>query len=292
MNNMDLHGAVAVVTGASRGAGKGIALALGEAGMTVYVTGRSLKEGDAALPGTIGATAEAVTAAGGQGIAVACDHADDGQVAALFERIAQEQQGRLDLLVNNACNIPPELTQPGPFWDKPLHMLDLLNVGMRSHYVASWHAARLMVPRRQGLIVNTSSYGSVCYMHGPAYGAGKAAADKMAHDMAVDLRPHGVAALSLWMGLLRTERTEWALSDPELARKYAESVPHMQSPQFPGRVIAALLRDPERMQRSGQVLIDAEMGVALGVCDVDGHQPPSYRAMLGDPPQYSRAIVE
>lgn len=292
MNDMDLHGAVAVVTGASRGAGKGIALALGEAGMTVYVTGRSLKEGDAALPGTIGATAEAVTAAGGLGIAVACDHADDAQVAALFERIAQEQQGRLDLLVNNACNIPPELTQPGPFWDKPLHMLDLLNVGMRSHYVASWHAARLMVPRRQGLIVNTSSYGSVCYMHGPAYGAGKAAADKMAHDMAVDLRPHGVAALSLWMGLLRTERTEWALSDPELARKYAESVPHMQSPQFPGRVIAALLRDPERMQRSGQVLIDAEMGVALGVCDVDGRQPPSYRAMLGDPPQYSRAIVD
>jgi len=187
---------VAVVTGASRGAGKGIALALGAVGLTVYVTGRSQREGDAALPGSVQATADAVTQAGGQGIAVVCDHADDAQVAALLERV-QLEQGRLDLLVNNACTIPDELTQPGPFWEKPLHMLDLLNVGMRSHYVASWHAARLMAAQGSGLIVHTSSYGSVCYMHGPAYGAGKAAVDKMAHDMAFDLRPQGVAVVSL-----------------------------------------------------------------------------------------------
>lgn len=282
---------VAVVTGASRGAGKGIALALGAAGLTVYVTGRSQREGDAALPGTVQATAEAVTRAGGQGVAAVCDHADDTQVAALFERV-QREQGRLDLLVNNACSIPDELTQPGPFWQKPLHMQGLLNVGMRSHYVASWHAARLMAAQRSGLIVHTSSYGSVCYMHGPAYGAGKAAVDKMAHDMAFDLRPHGVAVVSLWMGLLRTERTERALLDPDMARKYAASVAHMESPQFPGRVIAALLDDPALLARSGQVCIDAELGLELGVRDIDGRQPPSYRSALGAPPRYSRAIVE
>ena len=282
---------VAVVTGASRGAGKGIALALGAAGLTVYVTGRSKREGDAALPGTVQATAEAVTRSGGQGVAAVCDHADDTQVAALFERV-QREQGRLDLLVNNACSIPDELTQPGPFWQKPLHMQGLLNVGMRSHYVASWHAARLMAAQRSGLIVHTSSYGSVCYMHGPAYGAGKAAVDKMAHDMAIDLRPHGVAVVSLWMGLLRTERTERALQDPEMARKYAASVPHMESPQFPGRVIAALLNDPTLIARSGKVCIDAELALDLGVCDIDGRQPPSYRNALGAPPVYSRAIVE
>lgn len=282
---------VTVVTGASRGAGKGIALALGAAGLTVYVTGRSQREGDAALPGTVQATAEAVTRAGGQGIAVICDHADDTQMAALFERV-QREQGRLDLLVNNACSIPDELTQPGPFWQKPLHMQGLLNVGMRSHYVASWHAARLMAAQGSGLIVHTSSYGSVCYMHGPAYGAGKAAVDKMAHDMAIDLRPNGVAVVSLWMGLLRTERTERALLDPDMARKYAASVAHMESPQFPGRVIAALLDDPALLARSGQVCIDAELGLALGVRDIDGRQPPSYRSALGAPPIYSRAVVE
>ena len=282
---------VAVVTGASRGAGKGIALALGEAGLTVYVTGRSQREGDAALPGTVQATADAVTQAGGRGIAVVCDHGADAQVAALFEQV-QAEQGRLDLLVNNACTIPDELTQPGPFWHKPLHMLDLLNVGMRSHYVASWHAARLMAAQGSGLIVHTSSYGSVCYMHGPAYGAGKAAVDKMAHDMALDLRSHGVAVVSLWMGLLRTERTERALQDPEMARKYAASVPFMESPQFSGRVVAALLDDPKLLQRSGKVWIAAELALELAVTDIDGGQPPSYRSALGEPPLYSRAIVE
>ena len=293
MNTTTQAGAtrVALVTGASRGAGKGIALALGAAGLTVYVTGRSQCEGDAALPGSVQATADAVTQAGGRGVAVLCDHADDGQVAALFDRVEREQ-GRLDLLVNNACAIPDELTQPGPFWHKPLYMLELLNVGMRSHYVASWHAASLMAAQRSGLIVHTSSYGSVCYMHGPAYGAGKAAVDKMAHDMAVDLRPHGVAVVSLWMGLLRTERTERALQDPEMARKYAASVAHMESPQFPGRVIAALLDDPALMARSGQVCIDAELALDLGVRDIDGRQPSSYRSALGAPPVYSRAIVE
>lgn len=281
-----------VVTGASRGAGKGIAIALGASGATVYVTGRSVAEGDARLPGTIGATARAVSEAGGQGIAVACDHRDDAQVAALFERVRDEQRGQLDILVNNACLIPPELTQPGPFWRKPLHMQQLFDVGMRSHYVASWHAAPLMVARGSGLIVHTSSYGSVCFMHGPAYGAGKAAVDKMAHDMAVDLRPHGVAVVSLWMGLLDTERTAWAMNDPETARKYAPLRERMESPQFTGRVIDALSRDAQLLERSGRVWIGAELAREYGVTDVDGRQPPSFRHTLGEPPRYSSTIVE
>ncbi len=283
---------VVVVTGASRGAGKGIAIALGASGATVYVTGRSQQEGDATLPGTVGATAAAVTAVGGRGIAVACDHRDDAQVAALFERVRDEQGGQLDILVNNACLIPPELTQPGPFWRKPLHMQQLFDVGMRSHYVASWHAAPLMVARGSGLIVHTSSYGSVCFMHGPAYGAGKAAVDKMAHDMAVDLRPHGVAVVSLWMGLLDTERTAWAMNDPETARKYAPLRERMESPQFTGRVIDALSRDAQLLARSGRVWIGAELAREYGVTDVDGRQPPSFRHALGEPPRYSSTIVE
>jgi NAD(P)-dependent dehydrogenase (short-subunit alcohol dehydrogenase family) len=283
---------VVVVTGASRGAGKGIAIALGATGATVYVTGRSQQEGDATLPGTVGATAAAVTAVGGRGIAVACDHRDDAQVAALFERVRDEQGGQLDILVNNACLIPPELTQPGPFWRKPLHMQQLFDVGMRSHYVASWHAAPLMVARGSGLIVHTSSYGSVCFMHGPAYGAGKAAVDKMAHDMAVDLRPHGVAVVSLWMGLLDTERTAWAMNDPETARKYAPLRERMESPQFTGRVIDALSRDAQLLERSGQVWIGAELAREYGVSDIDDRRPPSFRHTLRAPPRYSSTIVE
>ena len=282
---------VAVVTGASRGAGKGIALALGGRGYTVYVTGRSERAGDAPLPGTIHETAAEIDRLGGQGIAVPCDHGDDAQVRALFERIAREQDGRLDILVNNACAIPDELVRPGGFWEKPLSLLSLLNVGMRSNYVASYYAAPLMVARRSGLIVHTSSFGGTCYMHGPAYGAGKAAVDKMAHDMGVELRPHNVAVVSIWMGLLKTERTDVALSDPELARHYEHLLETMESPQLTGLVIDALARDPHLMDRSGRIWIGAELAQQYGIHDVDGRQPPSHRPMLGDPTVFSAAVI-
>ena len=282
---------VAMVTGASRGAGKGIALALGGRGYTVYVTGRSQRAGDAPLPGTIHETAAAIDRLGGHGIAVSCDHGDDEQVRALFERVAREQDGRLDILVNNACAIPDELVQPGAFWEKPLSLLSLLNVGMRSNYVASYYAAPLMVARRCGLIVHTSSFGGTCYMHGPAYGAGKAAVDKMAHDMGVELRPHNVAVVSIWMGLLKTERTDVALSDPELARHYEHLLETMESPQLTGLVIDALARDAHLMDRSGRIWIGAELAQQYGIRDVDGRQPPSHRPMLGDPTVFSAAVI-
>jgi NAD(P)-dependent dehydrogenase (short-subunit alcohol dehydrogenase family) len=278
---------VAVVTGASRGAGKGIALALGETGATVYVTGRTRHEGDAPLPGTVSATAEEIDRRGGTGVPVICDHADDAQVAALFDRIAAER-GRLDVLVNNAAAVPEALAAKGPFWEKPLALQDMFDVGLRSSYVASYYAAPLLTrdPDAGGLVVHTSSFGGGCYMHGPAYGAVKAGVDKMAHDMAVDLAPFNVAAVSIWMGLLRTERTEAAL------RRYGALAAMAESPEFTGRVIAALAGHPDRMRWTGQVLVGAELGEALGVVDIDGTAPSSHRSSLGDPITYNSAVVD
>ncbi len=280
---------VVVVTGASRGAGKGIALALGAAGDTVYVTGRSRQEGDSDLPGNVHATAEAVTAAGGRGIPVVCDHADDAQVGLLFEQVRQEQ-GRLDILVNNATSLHDALTDSGPFWEKPLDLTGLWEVGMRSHYTASWYAAPLLLANGQGLVVNTSSFGGRIYMHGPAYGAGKAAVDKMAHDMALDFKPHNVAVVSIWMGLLLTERTARVFeSEPD---KYAHLMETVETPQFTGRVIDALARAPDRMERSGKVWIGAELGADYGVKDINGRVPPSHRAFFGEPTSFGDAVVE
>lgn len=280
---------IVVVTGASRGAGKGIALALGASGATVYVTGRTKNEGDAALPGTVQATADAVTAAGGKGIAVYCDHADEGQVRQLFERVSDEQ-GRLDILVNNATSLHDALTQTGPFWEKPLALTELWDVGMRSHYTAAWHAAPLLLANGEGLIVNTSSFGGRIYMHGPAYGAGKAAVDKMAHDMAVDFRPFNVAVVSIWMGLLLTERTLQVFdAEPE---KYADLAATAETPGFTGRVIDALACDAQRMDKSGKVLIGAELGQEYGITDANGSIPVSHRAFFGDPTTYGDAVVE
>lgn len=280
---------IAVVTGASRGAGKGIALALAQPGTTVYVTGRTIEPGQADLPGTIGETAAEITRRGGTGVAVAVDHNDDDQVAALFEQIRAEH-GRLDILVNNAIALPDRLTEKGPFWNKGLGLLDLHGVGLRSSYVATYYAAPLLVETGGGLVVNTSSFGGTCYMHGPAYGSGKAAADKMAHDMAVDFKPFDVAVVSLYMGLLKTERTLAAFeANPQMYEGLAATA---ESVEFPGRVIDALSRDPKRMERTGQVLVGAELAVELGVTDVEGNQPPSHRQFLGDPPVFSAAVVD
>jgi len=278
---------VAVVTGASRGAGKGIALALAETGATVYVTGRTQHDGDSDLPGSIATTAKQVDERGGRGIAVTCDHSDDEQVRAVFEQIAAEH-GRLDILVNNAFAIPDGIVSRKPFWLKNLDQQMVLDVGLRSTYVSSYFAAPLLLDGGK-LVVNTSSFGGTCYMHGPAYGAVKAGVDKMAHDMAEDFRPFDVAVISLWMGMLRTERTEALFTSSD--HRYAELTKHAETAQFPGRVIAALADHPERMSYSGRVHVAAELDVELGVTDVDGNQPPSHRPALGNPPSYSAAVV-
>lgn len=265
---------IAVVTGASRGAGRGIAIALGSHGCTVYVTGRSEKTGDSSLPGTIYETADAVTAAGGKGIAVRVDHGDDAQVKALFERVEREQ-GRLDILVNNACALDDDLTKPGHFWEKSLRIVNMLDVGLRSSYVASYYAAPIMVAQNSGLIVFTSASGSVHYVYGPVYGAHKAGMDKFAADMAVDLKDFNVAAVSIWMGALKAERLMLLIdSDPD---KYGYLADLAETPEFTGHIIWAMFKDPDLQALNGDTVIGAEMAVKYGIKDENGRQPKSYR---------------
>ncbi len=280
---------VAVVTGASRGAGRGIAIALGAHGYTVYVTGRTLKEGDAALPGTIGETAAEVTKAGGTGIPVRVDHSSDAETKALFEQVEKEQ-GRLDILVNNVAHIGDELILPGGFWEKSLDLAKILDVGLRSQYVASYYAAPIMVRQKKGLIIFTSSFGSVCYMHGAAYGAQKAGVDKFAADMAVDLKDYNIATASIWMGMLMTERSKKAIAEhPEMYGQLAEMA---ETPEYTGHVIAAMYDDKDIMSLTGQTVIGAEIAVdRYGLSDAGGKRPISHRPFLGDPRIPHPAVV-
>lgn len=284
---------IALVTGASRGVGRGIALALGEAGMTVYVTGRLQGQGGStlygqALEGDLQGTAAAIDAAGGRGIAVACDHGDDEQVRALFARIDREC-GKLDLLVNNVAHIHDQLIEPGPFWEKPLSLVRILDVGLRSAYIASYHAAPLLLRSGRALVCFTSSFGAGCYMHGPAYGAQKAGSDKLAADMAIDFEGRGVAAVSLWLGPQLTERTR--IAGEQHGEQYRAFLENAETPQFNGRVIHALLNDPQLADYSGQTLITAEIAPRYGITEAGGRQPPSHRALLGEPRQQHPARV-
>lgn len=276
-----LTGKVAVITGASRGIGKGIALALGAEGATVYVTGRTVAPGTHPLPGTVGETAAEVDRRGGEGIAVQVDHADDAQVAALFDQIKREQ-GRLDILVNNAIAIPAELTQPGGFWEKPISNWEMIDVGLRSSFVAAWHAAQIMVPQRSGLIVAISGYVGVTYTYSVIFGTCKTALDRMARDMAIELKPYNVASLSLWQGFTYTERAQENLKKvPGMAAQLNSAVG--SSVEFPGRIIAALAKDPDIMKRTGGTFINAELAQEYGITDVDGRLIPSLRAERGAP---------
>ena len=278
-----LAGKVVIVTGASRGIGKGIAVALGAHGATVYVTGRTVTSDPDSLPGTVGETAADVDRRGGKGIAVQVDHSDDDQVAALFARIRREQ-GRLDILVNNAFAIPEDLTDPQPFWEKPLSNWEMVDVGVRSNFVAARHAAQAMVRQRSGLIVAISGYTGVAYTYGVIFGMCKAAVDRMARDMAIELEPHNVASLSLWQGLTYTERAQRNLArSPEMKNATVTNPAVGCSPEFPGRVIAALAADPEAMKRSGGTFITAEVAMDYGITDIDGRAIPSLRAERGSP---------
>lgn len=268
-----LMGKVALVTGASRGVGKGIALGLGEAGAVVYLTGRTVEEGKAAvsLNGTIHQTAEEVNQLGGKGIPIQCDHRNDEEVEAFFQRIRSEQ-GRLDILVNNVWggyehfNDGTEFWKEKGFWTVPLSRWDKsFQSGVRAHYVASVFAAPLMIAVRSGLIVNISFFAAQKDNSGVIYGIAKAADDRMAATMAYELREHNVAAVSIYPGLVRTESVLKAGEYFDLSNS--------ESPQFIGRAIAALANDPNLMQKSGQVLVAAALALEYGFTDIDGKQP-------------------
>ena len=278
-----LSGKIAVVTGASRGIGRGIALAFAAEGATVYVTGRTSRPGSHSLPGSIAETVAEIERRGGTGIGVHVDHRNDDQVAALFEQVHRDQR-RLDILVNNAFSLPDTLTGPGPFWEKPLDYWQMVDVGVRSSYVAAWHAAHIMVPQKSGLIVATSGYAGVSYAYTVVFGMCKVAVDRMAHDMAIELKPHNVTSLSLCLNLALTERAERNLEKyPELSSAITTTRATGTSVEFPGRLIAALANDPNLIKRSGGTHIAVELALQYGVTDIGGKLPPSLRDHRGAP---------
>lgn len=286
----NLKGKVALVTGASRGIGKGIAIGLGEAGALVYITGRSVNQTNSidSISGSLLETKTAIEKAGGICIAVPVDHSDDEQIKSLFDQIDREQNGQLDLLVNNAYGGVRSLidAKGKPFWESDLSLWDVCNqVGLRSHYVASHFAAKMMTQRKQGLIVTISSWGGLVPIFGVAYGTGKSACDRLAAEMAVELKPFNVASISLWPGIVGTEQfhqladanlegTDNNLGVAAIADKF-----NWETPLFVGRVIAALCNDSNLMQRNGKVQIVAELANYYGVVDEYGHCPASLRSL-------------
>ena len=262
-----LAGRIAVVTGASRGIGRGTALALGERGATVYVTGRTTGDGEL----TIDTTARRVTEAGGRGIAVAVDHGVDSQIAALFERVGREQ-GRLDILVNNVYKIPDPPAWGGGFWDHPIQIWDdQVGIGLRAHYVATWHAAPLLFAAGPGgLIGNVSSPGGQSYIYSCSYGAGKAGLDRLTADMAIELRPKGIATIALYPGNVSTEFIQ------EWAARRGSDLAAAQTPLAVGRCLAALATAPDLMDRSGTIQWVEDLAEEFDVVDEHGHRPPPY----------------
>ncbi|MEA5489657.1 MULTISPECIES: SDR family NAD(P)-dependent oxidoreductase [Pseudanabaena] len=286
----NLKGKVALVTGASRGIGKGIAIGLGEAGALVYITGRSVHQTNSieTISGSLLDTKVAVEKAGGICIAVPVDHSDDEQIKSLFEQIDREQNGQLDLLVNNAYGGVRSLIEAKgkPFWESDLSLWDACNqVGLRSHYVASHFAAKMMTQSKQGLIVTISSWGGLAPIFGVAYGTGKSACDRLAADMGVELKPFNVASISLWPGIVGTEQfhqladanlegTDNNLGVAAIADKF-----NWETPLFVGRVIAALYNDSALMKRTGKVQIVAELAARYGIVDEYEQHPVSLRSL-------------
>jgi dehydrogenase/reductase SDR family protein 1 len=248
---------VAMVTGASRGIGRGVALALNDAGYRVFATGRSIVAAD--LPSGIRR--------------VVCDHRRDDETAAAFAIVAAEAR-RLDVIVNCAWGGYERMVEDGhftwaaPFWEQPLHRWQsMIDGGVRAAFTCSAHAARMMVPRRAGLIVNVSFWAAQQYLGNAIYGAAKAATDKLTRDMAHELRAYGVTVVSLYPGLVRTELVL------EAAKAGAFELANSESPEFIGRVVDALARDPKCDERSGQVVVAAALARELGVLDIDGNSP-------------------
>lgn len=285
-----LQSKVALVTGATRGIGRGIAIGLGEAGATVYITGRTLNaEGTENQSGTLLDTQQAVEEAGGVCIPVQVDHSDDEQVRSLYDQIATEQAGQLDLVVNNVFSGVQAIAQASgePFWKHDPTLWDAVNnVGLRSHYVSSLYAARLMRQQQQGLICTISSWGGISPIFGAAYGVGKAACDRLAAEMARELKSDNITSVAIWPGIVGTEQIiqfadqmseEDATDDPQ--NSVFRDRYNWETPLLTGRVIAALAAEANPMPFSGKIQIVAELAQRYGITDREGNLPASLRSL-------------
>ncbi len=269
-----LAGKLGLVTGASRGIGKGIALALAKEGMKVVVTARTMERNadETGLPGSLAETQAEIEAAGGTCVAMPCDHTDDVAVERVFSEIAGSGD-KLDLLVNNAWGGYETMYAPSgeyvwarKFWEQPISQWDrMFGAGVRAAWVASHHAARLMTAQRSGLIVNLSYWAAKAYSGNTCYGVSKAATDRLTTDCAYELKDFGVAVVSLYPGLVRTERVMFAADYLDLSNS--------ESPEFQGRVITGLLADVDPMSYSGQTIVSARLAEDLGIVDIDGRHP-------------------
>jgi NAD(P)-dependent dehydrogenase (short-subunit alcohol dehydrogenase family) len=286
---MSLRGRVAVVTGGSRGAGRAIAAVLGEHGATVYVSGRSVRGQTTTdnLPGTIEDTAEEVTRRGGTGIPLRCDHANEHDTKALFERV-REEQGRLDLLVNNAWGgYEGERPMPAYFWKSPLRLWDaMVERGVKTHLLATYFAIPLMIEsaarkpghrakRRPGLILSTIAWDRGRYIGG-FYDLAKHAVVRLLWGLAEELRDHNVTTIALAPGFMRTERV-MSHAGGETDWKKVPWLKKSESPEYLGRAVAALAGDSHVMRKTGKAFHVGELARQYGFRDIDGRQVPPFR---------------
>ena len=289
---MALSGKVCIVTGATRGLGKGIAIQLGANGAIVYITGRTLEpRDDSEIGGSLRETVEAVEARGGVCIPVQCDHSKDEDVEMLFDQVSREQNGRLDVLVNNAFSAANVLNQNmgKKFWEQSLSMWDTVNnVGLRNHFICTTLAARMMVARQKGLIVNVSSGAALKYIVNVVYGVGKEAVDRLAVDCGIELRDQNVACLSLWTGGVHTENLEYLIEtrrkNPDIIANETENDRlafdywiNGETPQYIGKCVVHLAQDPNIMRKAASVHISMDLGAEYGFVDVDGRKPKHLR---------------
>lgn len=275
---MSLSGWVCVVTGASRGIGRGIALQLSEAGATVYITGRQEK--------TLKQTAAQVTERGGNCVPVICDSSKETDIQELFERIKQEQNGRLDILVNNAYSGVQDIFENmgKKFWETEPSIWDSINnAGLRGHYFFSVYAARLMVAQGRGLIVTISSFGGMRYLFNVPYGVGKAACDRLASDMAIELRRRGVASVSLWPGAVKTELVSQLILAKESPSgdqsKFKNVFADGETTELSGKCIVNMAKDKNLMSLTGKILMTSDLARRYGIKDVDGRSVADYTSI-------------
>ena len=285
---------VILVTGASRGVGKGIAEGLAEPEDIIICAARSLKEGTTVhqfgfeINSSLEDTVNTINQTGALGVAYPIDLNCPEEILRLANFI-KEEFGRLDLLVHAACQIHDDLVAPKPYWEKSLDLWSVMDVGLKSNYFLSHALTPLMISSKGKLILQISSHGAMCYMHGPIYGAQKAAIDKMAFDMAYDLKPFNISSLSLWSGIVKDEKTQKVSEQHE--GQYAEFLKGAASQVYAGMVINEIYKDPRIIKLSGKTLIAAEIGEMYGVKDVGLNSPKSDRESLGGPRDFSEAVV-